>query len=218
MRVKPTLFNGMRSQDLIDSAIIENMRDMRENNDPIFLSDLLIYKMASPAEPLLKALRDESDDVYFLHCLRDEWGNIPKEGDIVERRDKRELVRDGRPVTSQDEHMWRINGEWEDRMLKIKRFTVDDRGCIKCNADDAQFFLRQFGLHSATGHRISQHTMEHSEDIADCPDGTKKHVWYWRFKECEKTIYPYDKLEMRPKDEAPKRGYSPKSKENLSFV
>jgi hypothetical protein len=92
-------------------------------------------------------------------------------------------------------------------MFNTKTFIVDDKGCITVNAKDAQDFLRLFGVHSGTGYAISPHVVEHSADPAKAPDGSYKHVWYYRFKECESTIYPYKKLDKPAKPEAPKRGY-----------
>ena len=209
MRVDPTVFTGLRGQELIDRTIDGITMKASQENDPVYLSDLLVYRDALPAEPLLRHLRDEPNDDYVLHCIRDEWGNVPQPGDIVKLKETRDLVRDGKPVTSHTEQMWKTQGIYEQKMYRVKQFVVDDKGCIRVNAADAQTLLRLWGVHSGSGFRISQHPKEHSEEPAKCPDGSYKHVWYYRFKECEKTVYPYDKLTTPEKPQSEKkRGYN----------
>ena len=208
MRVDPTIFTGLRGQELIDRTVDGVVMDSAQNDDPVFISDLIAYKEGMPAEPLLRHLREEPDEIYVLHCLRDEWGNVPQPGDEVKLKRMRDLVRDGKPITSHQEQLWKMQGIYEQKMYRVKKFKVDDKGCIRCNYADAELFLRLWGVHSITKQRISQHTMEHSAEPADCPDGTKKHVWYWRFKEIEKTGYPYESLSKPEKPAGNKRGYS----------
>ena len=207
MRVDPTMFSGIRGQELIDRAVDGVLMESTQASDPVYISDLISYKEGMACEPLLSQLREELDEIYLLHCIRDEWGNIPQPGDTVEIKRRRDMVRNGKPLTSHEENLWKMQGIYDQKMYRTKQLKVDEKGCIRCNYADAELLLRIYGVHSGTGQRISHHAMEHSEDPARCPDGSMKHVWYWRFKEIEKEIYPYEKLSTPEKPQGEKRGH-----------
>ena len=85
---------------------------------------------------------------------------------------------------------------------------MDDKGCITCGYEHAMQLIRSFGTHPITGKGgppLSIHKIPHTQDPANCPDGSKKHAWYWRIKEMQKS--DYDKLPKRIPEDKPKRGY-----------
>ncbi len=226
MRVELSKF-AVSNLDMLERVVAETIKESEQAQDPIYISDFLLGGAGDIAAKLMNELREDTREMYTLHCLRDEWGNVPQEGDIVKRRFKRQLIKDGVPLSSKKERQWMAWGTYDEMMNKYKDYVVDERGCIKCTYADAEYFLMQNGIHSKSNIPISQHTIpainkesgeplkrdELSKSPAKAENGDYLHVWYWRFKEVETTAYPYDKLELRKKDDKPKRGHTPKPKE-----
>jgi hypothetical protein len=193
-----------------DAIIDEIMREAQ--NDPIFISDLLADHMA--AEPILAELRTSKAKKYILHFFRDEWGNVPQPGDIIKRPHKKPLkTREGLPIMGKELRAWKRSGIYEQKRYDYEYHTVDERGCITVNADDTEYFLSHYGIHSISDMPLSFHTIEHSVDPAPVkdpktgkPTGQKLHVWYHRCKEVDAEMYK--ELPILKKTEKPKRGTS----------
>jgi hypothetical protein len=100
---------------------------------------------------------------------------------------------------------WKRAGVYEKKRYTFKELEVDSKGCITVNADDCEYFLSHYGIHAVSGMPLSYHSEEHGRDPVVCPDGQKRHPWYWRCKEITKEMYA--KLPEVPKTNEPKRGH-----------
>lgn len=143
-----------------------------------------------------------------LRVLRNEWGVEPPELKFIERRVMLPLKDEaGRVLRSRIINDMKRRGDFDRNFIETRKFAVDDKGCIECTFDDAGWFLQEFGKHFETGIAICGRR-ELSGGPCKAPDGSMKHVWYWRFEEAPSWVY--DKLPVLKK----KRGRKPAEKTN----
>ena len=160
--------------------------------------------------------RDLPENMRFMWKLqvrRDQWGNPPQPGDIVQRRVQKPLFHDrnqGKPVSSSELTIDKINGDYDKKWNRYFPYEVDEKGCISVNFESAVSLIKQFGIHPNSkrgGHPLSLHLREHSQEPVEAPNGEKIHVWYWRFMEVDKEAY--EKLPKIKKTTERKRGIDP---------
>lgn len=192
-------------------------------DDPPFLSDLLagIRKGGQPIMEELGALYDQRVDPAFkwkIKVMRDEWGNEPEPGDKVVRKIQKPLFYGpGKPVPAHDINIDKVNGEYEKKWISTVTYVVDSKGCIVCEFRDAVYFLRAFGIHSRSKHKLCRHKDPHSLEpaptgkINEKGEPEKLHVWYHRYREVTKQ--EYETLPEIEKIDKPKRGRPAKTQE-----
>ncbi len=186
MRVDLSRIIGVKNPRARDTIVDEIIAET--DNDPPFISDLLVEHQT--AEPLLDELRKDRRNRHCLHMKRDEWGEPPVPGEIVKRKHKIPLkTKEGLPIPSVEINRWKRAGIYEKKRYTYDEYTLDEKGCIWCNARDAEYFLSNWGVHSISGMPISYHAYEHSVEPAPCPNGGMKHVWYYRFFEQTKDMH-----------------------------
>lgn len=204
-----------RSADDLNEYIDDFLDHKCSPDDPPYLSDIMIAS-GQGGQPLLEALSERYEKgrdlpaskrfFWKLQVLRDEWGNPPRPGDVVKLRIAKKLRhREGKPLATNEIMIDVQSGEFDRKWNDYHEYSVDERGCISVEFNDAGNLLRQFGVHGKSGRRISIHPEEHSGDPALCPDGQKRHVWYWRYREVDKEDYA--KLPLLEQKSEPKRGY-----------
>jgi hypothetical protein len=163
-----------------------------------------------------KQARGVNVDSWRLLVLTDEWGHVPQPGELVTRevfngyRDKL-----GRKLTARGAQSALQAGR-RDEFYTYRRYTVDERGCITCGYTDAVTFLNDFGVTYHTGGRIALCSRpELSNGPCRAPDGSQKHVHYWRFMEIPPECYEQLPLRTNTED-APraKRGRPAKNADN----
>lgn len=167
--------------------------------DYVCLTDAIVSMNAGGAMVFEYLEKEEKERLYTgnprkfkLRVLRDEWGNEPKPGDKVVRKIERQY-RDkaGRKLRINHIHDLQRRGLFEKDFVIRREFEVDEKGCIECLFDDAGHFLLEFGKHFESGMAICGRK-ELSGGPCRAPDGSMKHVWYWRFDEAPPWVY--DKL------------------------
>ncbi len=168
-------------------------------SDPPYLSQCLVaFNQGGVLVMEALALRYEKDRKlpdnmrlrWKLLVLCDEWGNPPIPGEIVYRREQLPLEHErGKPLTSEEINIDKMNGVYEDKWVRKVPYTIDEKGCITVEFEDTSFFLTVYGVHGKSGAAISIHKKEHSSDVVDTPGGQKLHAWYWRFKEQDAEMY-----------------------------
>jgi hypothetical protein len=122
----------------------------------------------------------------------DAWGDKPNPGDIVERKIMKPLTdRSGNLLRNNVINDMRRRGTFEKQFIEVRKFEVDEKGCIDCGYNDAVFFLTEFGVHFET-HAAICGRREVGGSPSKCPDGGMKHVRYWRYEEVPPNVY--DKL------------------------
>lgn len=127
--------------------------------------------------------------VWKIKVLRDEWGNVPKPGEIVERaipvnRKNRKF----HPVPARVLNSAIVDGSFSERFEDRHQYAVDPKGCIECTFHDAAYFLFNWGVHYKTGYGMCGKD-EHSREPVKAPDGQTLHVWYWRYAEVPRAAY-----------------------------
>jgi hypothetical protein len=207
MQVDLSRIVGLGSYEARDKIIDDILRESKDADDPVYISDLLAD--TDTGEPLLEALREDQEPRHILHFMRDEWGNVVEPGDTIRRKFKRSLTVRGKLIPAKTLNSWKRAGVYEQKRFTFREFKADSKGCIKVNALDCEYFLTHYGIHAISGMPISFYHREHGEDLAMCPDGQMRHPWYWRCKEMTKEMYA--KLPDVPKTNEPKRGH-PKDK------
>lgn len=175
-------------------------------DDPPLLSSVYGY-LGEGGDTVLMALDEQEKRemrpggkpfLFRIQCLRDEWGEEIKPGDVVTRRipfnrkDKQD-----RPVRPRDLEKAKLNGTYEGLYVQKNEYVVDDKGCIACQFQDAAYFLQNYGYNRYSKRAISQH-QEYSEEPVRAPDGGMKHVRYWRFAEIR--TEDYNKLQKVKKN------------------
>ena len=191
-------------------------------DEPPMLTDLIISEQKGGLQ-VLEALEayykdlhtpDELKFRWKLLVMRDEWGNVPQPGEkYILKLKKPYKHRDGKMATIGEINIDLATGLHDEKWIREVPYTVDKKGCITCTYDHAMIFLRNNGMHYKTGKGgppLSMHKDPHSPEPADCPDGSKKHKWYWLVKEVNKE--DYGKLPDRIPSDEPKRGVRPETK------
>jgi hypothetical protein len=171
----------------------------QSENDSIEVAPLI--RNSTEAMPFLDYMKErikhDNPDKYILRCVCGERGEDIKPGDIIKRPFKRPLSREGghRPIMSNELNNWKADGEYEQNRYYYKKYVVDEKGCIKVNFFDAEFFLRMFGYDTRTRRSVSiQHKRKESNEPVDYVvdgvyQGMKKHVHYRRFEEQNNAQY-----------------------------
>lgn len=139
-----------------------------------------------------------------IEVLRDEWGNIPMPGEVVERVfPVNRKNRKHHPVPARDLNAAIVDGSFSDKYEDRRRYVVDPKGCIQCTFDDATYFLFNWGVHFRTKYGMCGKD-EHSREPVKTPEGQTLHVWYWRYAEVP--AHEYNKLPERVVDKSTRRG------------
>ena len=186
MRVDLSKFIGVPNHKVMDALIDDTLR--QAETDPIYFSDLLVNPNESMT--LMLALLEDEQPRYRLKVLCNEYGEQVKPGDIVKRKMKRPLVRNGVPTPTATLNAWKAQGIYDMKRYTYRDYIVDDKGCITVPAKDAEYFLGRHGIHSISGMRISPYVQDKSPTKTKDPsDGQKKHVHYWRYKEMTPEMY-----------------------------
>lgn len=186
-----------------------------DKNDPVYLSDCLVRQNDLGTDVLCAVGELDSEAVnarqvgyrWKLKVIRDEWGNVPMPGDIVEMvRPKNRKNRDHQPVSPDVINAAMADGSYATQYEIRRQYVVDEKGCIECIFEDAVDFLRDYGIHSVTGYALPHGKPEHSTEPCRAPDGSMLHVWYWRYKEVD--AHQYSQLKKIKVDDPaqPKRG------------
>lgn len=127
--------------------------------------------------------------MWRLQVIRDEWGNVPSPGDVVERRIPiNRKDRQGKPVLSSELNAAKMDGSYEERFEEVEQYVVDEKGCISVPFNTAGYWLTNNGIHGRTRKGICRRP-EHSTEPVNAPNGQKLHVWYWRFAEMDNEMY-----------------------------
>lgn len=131
---------------------------------------------------------------YRIRILQDEWGNKPKPGDkIVRTIQKHHRDKAGRKMRINHVNDMRRRGTYKKEFITERVYVIDDKGCIECPFEDAGWFLSEYGVHFESEPRMAIcGRKELSGAPCKCPDGTLKHVRYWRYEEAPPWVY--DKL------------------------
>ena len=170
-----------------------------EEDGAVFLSDSLVMLTAGGAMVLEYLGKDHYEEdrgkqwdeqkKYIIKVLCDEWGNEPKENDIVELKYKKNVTdAKGVLLDSQQEKYAKMAGTYDKKFYKTSRLKVDKYGCVTATFEDAVRMLNLNGVHSVSGEPLTNKS-RHSMEPVDAPDGSKKLVWYWRFKELTQAEY-----------------------------
>lgn len=135
---------------------------------------------------------------------RDEWGNIPQPGEMIERVIPiNRKNRKHHPTPARVLNAAKMDGSFSDKFEQRVQFVVDPKGCIECTFPDAAYFLFNWGVHFRTGYGMCGKD-EFSQEPVKTRDGKHLHVWYWRYSEVPKAEYA--KLPERVPSTTPKRG------------
>lgn len=203
MRVKLSRLAGAANYIALDAIIADIKRESKD--DPIYVSDLLADWQMS--EPLSAAIRDDPTPRHYLLVMRDEWGNVPNPGEIARRRYKKSLKMHGMPIPPRVLNTWKRNGTYDENRYYYTDHVIDEKGCIKVSAGDAEYFLKNFGVHGESKFPLTSHE-EIGPEIAATDkknlSGQKLNTWYWRYKEIE--AKDYHNLPKRKMSTEPKRG------------
>ena len=187
----------LRTTEAINELIDTIFERADQDDDPLYFSDLLVDGKRSL--PLQHALFADDNPKFILECLVDEWGNPVSPGEDVIRKVEKDLIRDKKPIPGHQLSTWKRQGVYDKKMMTIRRWPVDEKGCIHVNAKDALYFLSVYGIHGDSGSPISYHGRPHSEEPVDVPGHAehKLHVHYYRFREVEKRAW--EKLSKKEK-------------------
>lgn len=219
MRVDFARITSCRSMDEQRDAVSSALSGMT-NDDPVFLSDL-IASVDHGGQPVLvnlgdryeleKELEDSQKTKWKILVMRDEWGNVPGPGQKVVRKVMLPFKKsEEKYYTGDDLSRMKRTGEFSKRFERNREYTVDSKGCITCAFSDAMYFLSQWGVHAETGYPLTMKPEKNdineiSGKPVDAPNGSKLHVWYWRYKEI--TPEEYKKLPKRDKSPHKERGH-----------
>ena len=170
-------------------------------DDPPYMSDCLVAFNNGGVHVMealeAKHINDQSIDRPFeqrfrwkLQCIRDEWGQPVKPGDVIEHIIHRSPEHGpGKPMTSGEISELKMNGFYERDWVTRIPYKVDEKGCITCGYVATSYFLQKYGIHGKTGAIISHHKVPNSADPQEAPKEGMKHVHYWRFKEVDTGDY-----------------------------
>ena len=202
MQVDLNHLKGVRNPQKVDAIVSEIIEDASAKDDPIYLSDILIAEKYGEytMSPVLEELRKDPSKQYHLRCIEGEYRERIFPGDTIIRRHKKSLyIRPGIPIPGREQNTMVKLGQWESRMERHEKFTVDNKGCISVSADDAWYFLTIYGIHGKSGAEISPHPEFSGEPMRNPANGKMQIVRYWRFKELDAAEY-----EKAPKIETQK--------------
>jgi hypothetical protein len=189
------------SIDMLIDGIISKSDDM---DDPVYFTDLLSDQKRSL--PLQHALYDDTEPKYILEVLRDEWGNVPNPGEYYIRFQEKPLVGKNKKIIPSDKlSIWKRQGVYKERMMRKRKWKIDEKGCIRVTAKDALYFLSKYGINGKTDGMMSYYGRPHSEEPVSVPGNAqhKLHVHYLRFREVEKS--DWENMPKREKSKGPKR-------------
>lgn len=128
-----------------------------------------------------------------IQVLRDEWGNVPQPGEVVNRvLPINRKNRKSHPVPGRVLNAARMDGSFAEKFEQRVEYVVDPKGCIECTFNDATYFLFNWGVHFRTGYGMCGKD-QHSQEPVKSPNGQTLHVWYWRYTEV-----PADRYEKLP--------------------
>jgi hypothetical protein len=199
MRVELSRIIGVKNHRARDAIIDEIIKEAE--NDPIFISDLLVEHQT--ADPILTDLRQDKTKKYILKMICGEWGEEPEPDFIIKRKYKKPLKdREGLPIPATILNQWKRAGVYDQKRYMYEEYKLDEKGCFKVDAENAEYFLSQWGVHSISGFPLSYHPQEKSTEPVNYPGGGKRHVHYYRFKEMTQEMY--DKLPVLKKTESSK--------------
>jgi hypothetical protein len=137
----------------------------------------------------LQNIRAGTEMRWKIRAIQDEWGNKYKPGDKVTRRIQKPLKdKAGRKYRSNAINDFIRRGTFEKMFIELREFVVDDKGCIDCSYDDAAWFLTEFGTHYNSGVALCGRR-ELSSGPCKAPDGSERHIRYWRFSEAPQEVY-----------------------------
>jgi hypothetical protein len=190
MQVDLNRLKGVRHPVQIDAVVSEIIQEA--SSDPVYLSDLLIAEKYGNyvMSPLLDELRKDPSKQYKLFVIEGKYREKIYPGDTVIRRHKKSLyIRPGIPMSVREQNTFMRLNQWEQKMERHEKFIVDNKGCISVSADDAWYFLTQFGIHGKSGAQISPHPEFSGEPMRNPKNGKMQIVRYWRFKELDSSEY-----------------------------
>ena len=133
----------------------------------------------------LESIQTGRVDRFKIRVLRDEWGNTPPELRVVEREIMRPLKTPGKKnLTLKQIGRMKRRGTFKRNYIIRRTFDIDSDGCIDCTYSDASYFLSQYGVHFDPGiDEPITGRKEISGGQCKSPDGSMRHVWYWRYAE-----------------------------------
>jgi len=141
---------------------------------------------------VMEAMSKEPSRKFKVQVLCDVWGNPPVPGEIVTRKIKKKLVdRAGRKLRSNAVNAMKRQGSFEKRYIEKREFVIDEKGCIECGYEDAGWLLSTHGIHYESREGLGGHR-ELSSGPSKAPDGSLRHIHYWRYAEAPPWVY--DKL------------------------
>jgi hypothetical protein len=139
---------------------------------------------------------------FKIRAHHNEWGEEYKPGDIIVRKVQKPLRdKGGRKLRNNAVMDLKRRGLFEKEFVETRTFNVDEKGCIEAYFEDAGWFISEYGFHWDGGGAICGRR-EMSREPCKAPDGSLKHVRYWRFSEAPPEIYktlPNLKKKGRPK-------------------
>lgn len=156
----------------------------------------------------LAAERQTPARTWKIRVLKDEWGNVPKPGDVVTRRIQRQLRdRAGRKLRSTAVNDMKRRGTFDKQFVDEHKFVVDNKGCIDCTYEHAAHFLTVHGVHYESKAAMGGHR-EMSSAPCKAPDGSMLHIHYWRYEEAPPWVYETLPDIGEQSDNRPKRGHT----------
>jgi len=198
------LVENIEDEDLRNDKIIEMLNEM-DQEDPPFLSNILIHSQENAAVHLMEILADgQFPFVWKLQFLRDEWGRTVgaeydernrvgyKPGDSIYREIPINRVkRNGDLVLPMELSIAKKDGSYERKYERKKQFKLDAKGCFECEFDDAVYFLYNWGYNKKTKTAVTKKSEYSREpvDLRDPSKGMKIHLHYWRFAEMDLASY-----------------------------
>lgn len=185
--------DGILDEDAMNDKIRDIMDDVQED-DPPFLSNLLIHAGDSPAVNQIFELlaSGEYSFKWRIKVLRDEWGQPRYPGESIERTIPiNRMKRDKELVTPRVLSKAKRDGSYQRKYIRIRKYKIDQKGCFECGFDDAVYFLNNWGYNKKTNTSVTSKP-EHSWEPVDMRDptkGQKKHIRYWRYAEMDRMDY-----------------------------
>lgn len=209
-------YNAIVTQRTLDGRIEAMMREI-EKSGYVCLTDAISHYEFGGALMLERLMRDHEDKMptgeqrrWKLFVMRDEWGNAPKPGEKIVRAVMRKRVdAAGRKMRSRAINDMKRRGTYDKQFVHKREFVVDDKGCIECTIDDAAWFLMEYGVNFESPTEALCGRREISGSPCRAPDGSFKHVWYWRYYEAPPWVY--DKM---PSISNPEKTRKPRSKKS----
>lgn len=180
----------IRDKDLRFSKV-QDILDEFSQYDPPSLSDIFVnldfggqaFLIGLEAQEKIEGTPGGSPFMWRIKVLCDEWGKPVKPGDEIVRVIPINMYdHKGYPVGASRQNAAKMDGSYSKKFERRRVYKVDKDGCIKCSFSDAGYFLFNWGVHYKTGFGMSGKP-ELSQGPSDHPDGGKRHVHYWRYKE-----------------------------------